>query len=110
MMETGRKRIMVVAPHPDDEVLGVGGTMARLSAEGADCFVVVLTKGFTPERTKINRDDARAAHQVLGVRETRFFDFPAAELDGVRHREMNAALLGAVSEIRPHTLFLPFVD
>ena len=33
------KRVMVVAPHPDDETLGVGGTIAKYSAQGAEVFV-----------------------------------------------------------------------
>lgn len=37
-------RTLVVAPHPDDEVLGAGGTIARLAAEGEEVFVAVVTE------------------------------------------------------------------
>ncbi|NNC52551.1 MAG: PIG-L family deacetylase, partial [Erythrobacter sp.] len=41
-------RVLVVAPHPDDEVLGCGGTMARLAAEGHAVHVLVATRGQPP--------------------------------------------------------------
>jgi len=53
--EAGPERIMVVAPHPDDDILGVGGTMAEAAAEGASVLVVYLTNG----------DANRAARRVI---------------------------------------------
>src|SRR5262245_46973271 len=47
-MVFGSGPALVIAPHPDDEVLGVGGTIARLAAEGRDVFVVIATKGGPP--------------------------------------------------------------
>jgi N-acetylglucosamine malate deacetylase 1 len=73
------KKIIVVAPHPDDEVLGVGGNIARLSAEGHDIFVLIMTKGCPPLYDKASVDQVRAeakeAHGILGVRETIYLDF-----------------------------------
>jgi len=43
------KKILVIAPHADDEVLGVGGTMARFAAEGAEVYVVIATQGYPPD-------------------------------------------------------------
>ncbi|MDP6808724.1 MAG: PIG-L family deacetylase, partial [Desulfobacterales bacterium] len=42
-----KKCIMVVAAHPDDEVLGCGGTIARLSDEGHDVYVTIMGEGVT---------------------------------------------------------------
>ena len=105
-------RVLVVAPHPDDEVLGAGGTIARLADEGAEVSVVIVTKGcpphFSEETVRRGREEARAAHRVLGVQETILLDFPAAGLDLVPHRELNAALGAVMHDVRPETLFLPF--
>ncbi|RVP23300.1 PIG-L deacetylase family protein, partial [Sinorhizobium meliloti] len=64
-------RTLVVAPHPDDEVLGAGGTIARLAAEGEEVFVAVVTEGkppaFDPEATARIQAEARQAHRALGV-------------------------------------------
>ena len=40
--------VLVLAPHPDDEVLGVGGTMARLAEAGAEVHVAIVTTGRAP--------------------------------------------------------------
>jgi LmbE family N-acetylglucosaminyl deacetylase len=78
-------RVVVVAPHPDDEVLGCGGVMARHAAAGDEVFVIVATRGapevFSDESVERTRAEARQAHAILGVRETRFLDFPAPRLD-----------------------------
>ncbi len=105
-------RVLVVAPHPDDEVLGVGGTMARLAAEGSEVHVAVVTRGMPPhfaaEVIEQTRGEAREAHAMLGVRETHFLDFPAAALDTVAHRDVNAALAGLFRRVAPGTVFVPF--
>ncbi len=105
-------RVLVVAPHPDDEVLGVGGTIARLSDEGADVHVLTLTKGCPPEfdgdQVEQLRGEVLVAHEILGVAGASFLEFPAACLDTVPHRDINAAVLDAVSTLRPRMIFLPF--
>ena len=105
--------LLVVAPHPDDEVLGAGGTIARLSAAGEDVYVVIVTKGFPPhwdeEFIARGRAEAAEAHRVLGVRETFFLDFPAAALDTVAHRDLNARMGEVFARVRPHTVLIPFV-
>ena len=76
--------VLVIAPHPDDEVLGVGGTMARLSDAGAEVHVAIVTTGraprFAAEQVAQVRAEAAAAHAVLGVTATHYLDCPAAEL------------------------------
>jgi len=106
-------RTLVIAPHPDDEVLGAGGLIARLADAGQDTFVAVITKGQPPAFTEASvaavRDEARAAHAILGVTETLWLDQPAAELSEVPHMQLNAAIGETVRTIRPDTLVLPFL-
>ncbi|MBF2004333.1 MAG: PIG-L family deacetylase [Chlorogloeopsis fritschii C42_A2020_084] len=105
-------KILVIAPHADDEVLGVGGTIARFAAEGAEVYVVIMTKGCPPDYSEeINQiacQEALAAHQVLGVKETIFLSFPAARLDTVPHRDVNRQLFELIKKFQPDTLFIPF--
>jgi N-acetylglucosamine malate deacetylase 1 len=106
------ERVLVVAPHPDDEVLGVGGTIARHACQGDEVTVVIVTRGYPPqyseERVQGGRRNAQAAHARLGVKKTRFLDFPAAALDMVEHRELNAQLLAVIREVQPHVMYVPF--
>ena len=39
------KKVLVIAAHPDDEVLGVGGTVAKLTAQGVECHLLIVTDG-----------------------------------------------------------------
>lgn len=69
------RRALVVAPHPDDEVLGCGGTLVLLAAAGCDVRVVVASDGGATPGTGLRRDElvarraeeSRAACRVLGV-------------------------------------------
>ena len=43
------KKILVIAPHPDDEVLGCGGTIKKYSKRGNEVYLCIVTKGYTPD-------------------------------------------------------------
>ncbi len=104
--------LLVIAPHPDDEVLGVGGTIARLVNEGRDVSVAIVTKGeagrFGRRQVERVRTESISAHDLLGVKKSLFLDLPAARLDSVAHGDLNEALVGAVEATRPKVVFLPF--
>jgi N-acetylglucosamine malate deacetylase 1 len=106
-------RIAIVAPHPDDEILGCGGTMARAAQAGADIHVVIVTRGQPPQFNGAFvaqiREETLASHARIGVRQTHFLDFPAAALDQVPRADLNQALATVLGGIAPDILFLPFV-
>lgn len=103
--------VLVIAPHPDDEVLGCGGTMARLSDEGHNVYVCVVTRGteplFSDDAVKRTRNEQRHAHSVLGVKGTTYLDFPAAMLEESHRYELNSALASVVTEIGAEIVFVP---
>ena len=105
--------VLVIAPHPDDEVLGVGGTIARLADAGVDVHVLIATRGqapqFSDEQIQRVRGEAKAAHAVLGVKDTIFLDHPAARLDQTAHADLNRSIGAVVRDLQPATMFLPFV-
>ena len=103
---------LVLAPHPDDEVLGAGGAMARWAREGHSVQVAVVTRGrpplYTAQQEAQCRSEARAAHGRLGVATTWYLDLPAAELDTVAHRELNGKVGEIIRSCAPNELYLPF--
>lgn len=105
-------RVLVVAPHPDDEVLGCGGTMARLTAIGNEVHVLVATTGKAPqfpaEGVEQVREEMRRAHKTLGITRTYQLDLPAAALDTVPASQVNRAIGEIIDSVRPDTLLLPF--
>ncbi len=102
-------KVLVIAPHPDDEVLGVGGTIARYAAQGDTVDVAIITKGqatqWSDQEIKIARDEARQAHKILGVKKTIFVDLPAAGLDTIPHATVNKEIGNLISNSKPDIVF-----
>ena len=106
------RRVAVIAPHPDDEVLGCGGTIARLADLGISVDVVTVTRGQPPDFDEAGvravEIEARAAHALLGVHESHFMALPAARLDTLAQVEVNADLHEVLDTVAPDMLFVPF--
>ena len=103
--------ILVIAPHPDDEVLGCGGTIARYVALGHQVYVLVVTRGipeiFPPEEIEKTRQELKVAHNILGVSETIFLDFPAPMLDTVPGYKLADSINRVIRDFQPQILYLP---
>jgi LmbE family N-acetylglucosaminyl deacetylase len=106
-----QKRVLVIAPHPDDEVLGCGGIIKRLTDSGIRVTVLVASRGkeklYSEERILNVRKQALEAHRILGVRNTVFFDYPAPELDLVSISELSSSISKIITREKPDTVFLP---
>jgi LmbE family N-acetylglucosaminyl deacetylase len=110
-------RLMAVLAHPDDESLGVGGTLAKYASEGVDVFVLTATRGDrgryrglrpddpqhpgAPALGNIREAELRAAAAVLGVREVSVLDYHDQQLDRADPREAVATIAGHFRRIRP---------
>jgi LmbE family N-acetylglucosaminyl deacetylase len=115
-------RLMTVLAHPDDESLGVGGTLALYAARGVETYVVTATRGergryFTNEDRpsdeevgRVREAELRAAARVLGVREVALLDYPDGALDRAEPREATARIVAHLRRVRPHVVvtFDPF--
>lgn len=104
-------KILVIAPHPDDEIIGVGGTIAKRAKMGDEVYVCVVTKGcpplFNPEFIEQGRKECREADAMLGVKETIFLDFPAVMLETVPRYELNGKLSDLIQRINPDEVYIP---
>ena len=103
--------VMIVAPHPDDEVLGCGGIIAKYIADKNRVYVLVMSRGtprlYAPEKIDNIRKEAREAHKILGVTETHFLDFPAPELDTVSLAEISRTIAEMIKNWGIDVLYLP---
>lgn len=110
------KRVLVIAPHADDETLGVGGTMARLAAAGADVHVGVVTGHgadphplWGPEVWDAVRGEAARAMDILGVRHLHFEEVPAALVADQPVYRLNNVVGELIDKVQPEILFVPFL-
>lgn len=107
--------ILVIAPHADDETLGMGGTIARLAAEGREVFVGVMT-GPGDEPHPIwpasawdgIHAEATDASRLLGVKELIFGNLPAVCVPDRPVHEVNDAVSKLIARVDPEELYLPF--
>ncbi len=104
-------KVLVVAPHADDEVLGVGGTIAKYFDEGNEVYVCVVTTGhpsmFSQEVLDKLRNEAIESHKFLGVKQTYFLDLPAVMLSEVPKHEVNKKINEVIDEVQPDIVFIP---
>jgi len=103
--------VLVIAPHPDDEILGVGGTIAKRAMNGDKVYVCVVTKAGEPlfrnEVVEQGRSECREADRYLGVEETFFLDFPAVRLEEVPRYKLNEGLMQSVQKVKPDEVYIP---
>ncbi|MDP8993376.1 MAG: PIG-L family deacetylase [Pseudomonadota bacterium] len=107
--------VLVIAPHADDETLGMGGTIARLTAEGRRVVVAVMT-GPGAARHPIWPDslwdkihlEATEAARILGVAKLLFKNLPAACVADLPIHEVNQAMADVISQAAPEELYLPY--
>jgi LmbE family N-acetylglucosaminyl deacetylase len=106
--------VLVVAPHADDEVLGCGGIIAKYVNNGCDVYVAIMTNAFYgdpdlfPESLiQEIRKEAVDAHEVLGVKNTIFFDFPAPKLETYPAYKIAAELSTLIRDLNISALYLP---
>lgn len=107
--------ILVVAAHPDDEVLGCGATVSRLVAEGNKVSIVILGEGATSRvdtrsdanfaETDVLETQAKRAAMVLGVDDVTVFDFPDNRLDTVALLDITKIIEQAIERVQPSVVF-----
>ena len=109
------KRVLVLAPHADDETLGVGGTIAKRVAAGEAVTVCVLTgHGDDPHPVlprsafETVRAECESAMRVLGVTDLRFLDLPAVQVGDLPKWHTNKSVRELIDAVAPHELFVPF--
>jgi N-acetylglucosamine malate deacetylase 1 len=103
--------ILVIATHPDDEVLGCGGAIARHVARGDRVEVAIVTRGapelYSEDQVNALRKELHAAHSILGVSVAHFLDFPAPKLDQVPQHELADSLAARIREYQPEAVYIP---
>lgn len=109
-------KLLAIFPHPDDETLGLGSTLARYSAEGIETYLVCATrgergwfdsKGPNPGQdgvASIREAELACAAEHLGLREVSFLDYIDGDVDQANQEEIIGKIVNHIRRIRPHVV------
>jgi LmbE family N-acetylglucosaminyl deacetylase len=107
-------KLLAVFPHPDDETLGLGPTMARYSAEGIQTYLVCATHGERgwfdsegpdpgfEEVARTREAELRCAAENLGIHEISFLDYIDGDVDQAHPEEIIGRIVSQIRRIKPH--------
>lgn len=105
-------KTIIIAPHPDDEVLGPGGTLLRRKSEGAIVAWLIVTNitteaGWSDEKIKLRADEIKRVTQLFGFDEVFELNFPTTQLDQVPMSNLVAAISNIFKTFEPEEIFVP---
>ena len=109
------KKILVFAAHPDDELLGLGATIRRLSNEGAIARAVIMAEGISSRSEKRSdadrkeleelQEDSRKAASIIGYKSIDFCGLPDNRMDGMELLDVIKIVCSYVDKYDPDTIF-----
>lgn len=113
---TDKLKLLAVFAHPDDESMGLSGTLAKYAAEGIETYLLCATRG---ERgwwesegpnpgfegvAKIRTKELENAGKVLGLKEIHFLNYIDGDLDQAKHEEIIGKIVTHLRQIKPHVV------
>src|SRR5436305_10240810 len=106
---TDRMKILCVAAHPDDEILGAGATLRRLKNEGHEIYTCILcgqadARHNRPDLPRLN-EVIRRSEEILGIDDSIKYEFANIQFNTVPHLEMVKAVEQAILRFRPSWIF-----
>jgi N-acetylglucosamine malate deacetylase 1 len=110
-----KKKILVVAAHPDDEVIGCGGTIAKLKKQGNEIYVLFVSDGESSRNVKNlsslilkRKKSAIRSSKILGIKKIFFCDLPDNNLDSISRLTIVKLIEKYIVDIKPQIVFTHF--
>ncbi|MBE0471255.1 MAG: PIG-L family deacetylase [Methyloprofundus sp.] len=105
--------LLIVAPHPDDEVLGCGGLIHRAVAQGKQVHWLIIThmsdaQGFLPAKIAKREVEIQAIAQQVGFTSVHNLAFPVAQLDALPLSDIVTKIADVINKVQPSSIYLPF--
>lgn len=111
------RNVLIIAAHPDDEVLGMGGTIAKLVKDGNAVDVLIVTDGSSAqyrdsdhlaEIIEAKKKETRNCSDVLGIRDIYYGELPDMKLDTTPHIRINQVIEDVIDKVQPDTVYTHF--
>ena len=101
----------MISAHPDDEVVGMGATIKKLSLTNK-IWLCVVSEGASAQYSdkkmiKVRRDACKKSSKILGISKIQFLDYPDMRLDSVSHLEINKELEKIIRKLKPKIVYSP---
>ena len=108
------KKAVIIAPHPDDETLGLGGTIKRLIDSKVKVSILIVAGHMPPlysenDYKKTLRESMKV-FKFLKVRDYEFLDIPATKVNELPTSDLNKKINNFIQKRQPDTIFIPFPD
>ncbi len=105
-------KVLIVAAHPDDEVLGVGGTVLRHIGEGDEVYCIIMAEGMA-SRNPIDsenallelKDDSKRVARFIGFKETFYFGFPDNCMDRINLLTVVKKVESVIDRVEPDIVY-----
>ena len=108
--------VLIIAAHPDDEILGCGGTVARLMKEGCEAYTLILGEGITSRDEKRDRakrekeirdlkEQIHKANMAMGVKKVFTYDFPDNRFDAIPLLDIVKVIENIKDMVKPDIIF-----
>ena len=109
-----KKKVLILSPHADDEILGCGGFISKYAKQNYQINVLILTnanKGapeiYSPEEIKKLRKEAKIANNLIGTNRLFFEDLPAINLNNYPIYKITNILDKYIKDINPEIILMP---
>lgn len=108
-----KKRIVVVAPHPDDETLGCGGTILKHRANKDEVYWIIVTEtteadGYSHAQVDKREKEIAQVTKAYGFTKVFRLGIPTARVDQIPMKELVGKMSAIINEVKPDTIYLPF--
>jgi len=105
-------KILILAPHPDDETLGCGGTIAKYTNAGDQVTLCIVTTAYAPdwpdEYLKVRDQQIDNAVKILGIENVIELGYPTVKLDTLPQKDITERLSEVIRTVSPDTVYVPF--
>ena len=108
------KNVVIIAPHPDDETLALGGTIKKFIKQNIKVSILIVSGHMPPiyslENYKKTQKEAIKVFKYFGVKDFEFLDFPATKINEIPTADLNGRIFNFIKSRKPDTVFVPFPD